>query len=88
MTITRIKIMTMNNIYKEMCHGLTEMIERVEMIEKCENILGVEVMSMETGEILYTHHSYPIDEVYIAETLVLDLVKEVLDQGLTKPLPP
>lgn len=78
MTITRIKVMTMNEIYEEMCYGLAEMTEKVGMIEKCDNVLGVEVMSMETGEILYTHHSYPTDEIYVAETLVLDLVKEVL----------
>lgn len=78
MTATRIKVMTMNSIYEEMCYGLAEMTERVGMIEECDNVLGVEVMSMETGEILYTHHSYPTDEIYVAETLVLDLVKEVL----------
>lgn len=78
MTITKITVMTMNDIYEEMCYGLAEMTYRVGMIEECDNVLGVEVMSMETGEILYTNHSYPIEEIYVAETLVLDLVKEVL----------
>ena len=87
MTITRIKIMTMNTINTELCYGLVEMVDRVTLIEECDNVLGVEVMSMETGEILYTHHSYPTDEVYVAETLAVDFVKEVLGQGLTKPQP-
>ena len=76
MTITRITIMTMDRIYEEMCYGLAEMTDRVGMIQECDNVLGVEVMSMETGEILYTNH--PTEGIYVAETLVLDLVKEVL----------
>lgn len=78
MTITRITVITMNGNYEEMCYGLAEMTERVGMIEECDNVLGVEVMSMETGEILYTHTFCPIEEIYVAETLVLDLVKEFL----------
>lgn len=85
MTITRITVRTMNGNYEEMCYGLAEMTERVGMIEECDIVLGVEVMSMETGEILYTHTFYPTENIYVAETLVLDLVKEVLGQGLTKP---
>lgn len=78
MTITRITVRTMNGNYEEMCYGLAEMTERVGMIEECDIVLGVEVMSMETGEILYTHTFYPTENIYVAETLVLDLVKEVL----------
>jgi hypothetical protein len=76
MTITNITVRTMNGICKEMCYGLAEMTERVGMIEECDNVLGVEVMSMETGEILYTN--LPTEEIYVAETLVIDLVKEIL----------
>lgn len=76
MTITRITIMTMDRIYEEMCYGLAEMTERVGMIQECDNVLGVEVMSMETGEILY--HNLPIGGIYVAETLAVDLVAEVL----------
>ena len=83
MTITKITVMTMNDIYEEMCYGLAEMTYRVGMIQECDNVLGVEAMSMETGEILYTN--LPTEEIYVAETLVLDLMKEVLGQGLTKP---
>lgn len=78
MTITKITVNTMNGNYEEMCYGLAEMTERVGLIEMCDNVLGVEVMSMETGEILYTHNFYPTEETYVAETLVLDLVAEVL----------
>jgi hypothetical protein len=76
MTITKITVMTMNDIYEEMCYGLAEMTYRVGMIQECDNVLGVEVMSMETGEILY--HNLPIDGIYVAETLVVDLVEEIL----------
>ena len=78
MTITKITVMTMNDIYEEMCYGLAEMTDRVGMIQECDNVLGVEVMSMETGEILYTHTFCPTEKIYVAETLVLDLVKEIL----------
>ena len=83
MTITKITVITMNDIYEEMCYGLVEMTYRVGRIQECDNVLGVEVMSMETGEILYTN--LPTEEIYVAETLVIDLAKEVLGQGLTKP---
>jgi hypothetical protein len=76
MTITNITVRTMNGICKEMCYGLAEMTDRVGMIEECDNVLGVEVMSMETGEILYTN--LPTEEIYVAETLVIDLAKEIL----------
>lgn len=79
MTITKIIVVAMNDNYEEMCYGLAEMTERVGLIEKCNNVLGVEVISMETGEILYTHNFYPTDEIYVAETLVVDLAKEILD---------
>ena len=79
MTITKITVVTMNDSYEEMCYGLAEMTYRIKMIEKCDNVLKVEVMSMETGEILYTHNFYPTDEIYVAETLVVDLAKEILD---------
>lgn len=78
MTITNITVRTMNGISKEMCYGLAEMTERVGLIEECDNVLGVEVMSMETGEILYTHTFCPTEEIYVAETLVVDLVEEIL----------
>ena len=86
MTITKITVITMNDIYEEMCYGLAEMTYRVGIIQACDNVLGVEVMSMETGEILYTN--LPTEEIYVAETLVIDLAKEILGQGLTKPLTP
>lgn len=79
MTITKITATTINNSYEEICYGLVEMTERVEMIEKCDNVLGVEVMSMETGEIFYTHNFYPTEKIYVAETLVVDLATEILD---------
>jgi hypothetical protein len=76
MTITTITVATMNGNYEEMCYGLAEMAERVGLIEECDNVLGVEVMSAETGEILYTN--LPTEEFYVAETLELDLVEEIL----------
>lgn len=76
MTITRITVTTMNGVYTEDCYGLAEMIDRVARIHCCDNVIGVEVVSMETGEILY--YDNPIEGVYVATTLAVDFVKEVL----------
>ena len=76
MTVTRITVVTYNGVYTEDCYGLAETIERIETIQRCANVIGVEVMSMETGEILY--HDLPTEGVYVAPTFVVDLVEEVL----------
>lgn len=84
MTITKIITTTMNEQYEEDCYGLMETINRVETIQQCDNVIGIEVVSMETGELLY--HETLTGESYVAEALIADLAKEVLKQGLTKPL--
>ena len=77
MTITRIEVTTYDRVYTEECYGLMETINRVEEIQKCDNVIGVEVMNIKTGEVLY--YKTLTGKRYVAETLVLDLVKEVLD---------
>lgn len=77
MTITKIIITTMNEQYEENCYGLMETVDRVAIIQQCDNVIGIEVVSMETGEVLY--HETSTGEVYVAETLVVDLAKEILD---------
>lgn len=84
MTITKIITTTMNKQYDEYCYSLMETIDRVAIIQQCDNVLGIEVISMETGEVLY--HEASTGKRYVAEALIVDLAKEVLDQGLTKPL--
>ena len=84
MTITKIITTTLNEQYDEYCYGLMETIDRVAIIQQCDNVLGIEVISMETGEVLY--HESSTGKHYVAEALIVDLAKEVLDQGLTKPL--
>ena len=84
MTITKIITTTMNEQYDEYCYGLMETIDRVAIIQQCDNVLGIEVISMETGEVLY--HEASTGKRYVAEALIADLAKEVLKQGLTKPL--
>ena len=81
MTITKIIITTMNEQYDEYCYGLMETIDRVAIIQQCDNVLGIEVISMETGEVLY--HEASTGKRYVAEALIADLAKEVLNQGLT-----
>ena len=76
MTITRIGVTTYNGTYTEDCYGLMETVDRVARIQQCNNVIGVEVVSMETGEILY--YETPTGERYVAETLVVDLVGEFL----------
>ena len=84
MTITKIIITTMNEQYDEYCYGLMETIDRVAIIQQCDNVLGIEVISMETGDVFY--HEASTGKRYVAEALIADLAKEVLKQGLTKPL--
>jgi len=77
MTTTKIIITTMNGQYEENCYGLMETIDRVETIQQCDNVISVEVVSMETGELLYCETL--TGESYVAETLIVDLAKEVLN---------
>lgn len=76
MTITRIEVTTYNGIYTEDCYGLMETVDRVAKIQQADNVIGVEVVSLETGEILYSETL--AEKIYVAETLVLDLAKEIL----------
>ncbi len=77
MTITRIEVTTYDGVYTEEYYSLMETINRVEEIQRCDNVIGVEVMNIKTGEVLY--YETLTGEEYVAETLVLDLAKEVLD---------
>ena len=77
MTITKIITTTMNEQYDEYCYGLMETIDRVEIIQQCDNVLGIEVISMETGEVLY--HEASTGKHYVAEALIADLAQEVLN---------
>lgn len=77
MTITKIITTTMNEQYEEDCYGLMETINRVETIQQCDNVIGIEVVSMETGELLY--HETLTGKHYVAEALIADLAKEVLN---------
>lgn len=76
MIITRIEVTTDNGVYTEDCYGLMETIDRVERILQADNVIGIEIISMETGEILYSETL--TGETYVAETLVLGLAKEIL----------
>lgn len=76
MTITRIEVTTYNGVYTEDCYGLVETIDRIERIQQADNVIGIEVVSMETGEILYSETR--TGENYVAEALVVDLAKEIL----------
>lgn len=77
MTITKIITITMNEQYEENCYGLMETIDRIAIIQQCDNVIGIEVVSMETGELLY--HETSTGESYVAETLIVDLTKEILN---------
>ena len=77
MTITQIKVRTERGIYAEKCYSLSETSERVFMIQECDNVIGVEVISMETGEILY-HYFPDTEDMYVSETFTVDLAEEVL----------
>ena len=76
MTITRIEVTTYDRTYTEDCYGLMEMVDRVARIQQADNVIGIEVVSMETGEILYSETL--VGKIYVAEALVLDLAKEIL----------
>ena len=76
MTITRIEVTTYNGAYTENCYGLMETVDRVARIQQADNVIGIEVVSMETGEILYSET--PTGKIYVVEALVVGLAKEIL----------
>lgn len=77
MNICRINVITVNgNVYEETRYGVTETVERVAKIQNCDNVLGIEVIDMDTGEILYTEN--PFIEPYVSPAFVIELVNEVL----------
>ena len=76
MTITRIEVTTYNRTYTEDCYGLMETVDRVARIQQADTVIGIEVTSMETEEILYSETL--AGEIYVAEALVLGLAKEIL----------
>lgn len=77
MTITRIKVTTLNNTYTEYCYSLVETVDRITTIQCCDNVIGIEVMSMETGEILY--YESPVETTYVSPSFCVDLATEILD---------
>ena len=76
MIITRIEVTTYNGVYTEDCYGLMETVNRATKILQADNVIGIEIVDMETGEILYSEA--PTVEIYVAEALVVDLAKEIL----------
>ena len=79
MTITSIKITTMKDIYEEKCYSLLETVDRLEELVNCDNVVALEVMDTTTGEILYYLYLYPTEKIYVSETLVVGIAKEILD---------
>lgn len=84
MNICKIGVITLGDYYEENCYGLAETVARVDEIQNCDNVIGVEVISMETGEVLYVNS--PFTETYVSPAFVVDLAEEILSQGLTNPL--
>ena len=78
MTITNIKITTMKETYEEKRYSLLETLDRLEELIDCDNVVALEVMDTETGEILYFFHLYPSGETYVSETLAVGVAKEIL----------
>lgn len=75
MTICKIGVSTLNGCYEEVIYGVTETVERVAEIENCDNVVGIQIMSMETGEILYLQ---TITECYVSAELPVLLAEEIL----------
>ena len=53
--------------YIEKHDDIIEALRRVARTRKCDDVLGVSIVDMETGEILYIHSV--LDSVYIADAL-------------------
>lgn len=79
MTITSIKITTMKDTYEEKCYSLLETVDRLEELINCDNVVALEVMDTTTGEILYYLYLCPTEKIYVSETLVVGIAKEILD---------
>ena len=75
MTICKISITTLNDCYEEVIYGVGDTVERVAAIENCDNVIGIQVMSMETGEILYLK---TITERYVSAEFPVLLAEEIL----------
>lgn len=75
MTICKIGITTLSDYYEEVIYGVVDTVERVAEIENCDNVIGIEIMSMETGEILYLQ---TITERYVSAECPVLLAEEIL----------
>lgn len=79
MTKCIIKVTTLKAEYVEEIYGVMESADRVEEIQRCHNVIGIEMMSGETGEILY--QQLPNGETYVDnKTLVNLIIEEYYEQ--------
>lgn len=69
-----IRVITYKNEYVEEWYGMLETIDRVEELKRCHNVIGIDMMSGETGEILY--QLMPSGEVYIDNNSLVELITE------------
>ena len=71
----QINVMTLENQYEEKIYGVSDAINRIIEIQECDNVVGIDLISMETGEVLYSETT---SERYISTELVIQMGKEIL----------
>lgn len=69
-----IRITTVKNEYVETMYGVMETMERINELQCCHNIIGIDMISGETGEILY--QQLPNGEFYVDNNALIDLISE------------
>lgn len=69
----QIDVMTLENQYEEKIYGVFDALNRIVEIQKCDNVIGIDLISMETGEVLYSNTT---SGNYVSTELVIQMAKE------------
>ena len=71
----QINVTTLENEYEEKIYGVSDALSRIVEIQKCDNVIGIELISMETGEVLYSNTT---SGNYVSTELVAQMAKEFM----------
>lgn len=78
MMICALAVLTDKAIYNEQFYGVIESIDRVSEIEKCDNIIRIDIIDNSTGEVLYSQSNGNLP--YVADTLIIELYRETFTE--------
>ena len=71
----QINVTTLENQYEEKIYGACEVAERAYQISECDNVVGVEIISLDTGEVMYVENVFL--EPYASPEFLSQIVKEI-----------